>query len=115
MGFGAGRHYLTLKKFLPKVHLKAFTPVEIVHFGKISGLSISRVLEKLKAAGLDSLPGGGAEILDDRVRKLICPKKATTAEWIEVITTAHGLGLPTNAICNKCFDTIIGNKCNCDV
>lgn len=86
-----------VKEFLPKVHLKAFTPVEIVHFAKISGQSIKTVLERLRAAGLDSLPGGGAEILDDRVRKIICPNKATTAEWIEVITTAHTLGLPTNA------------------
>ena len=87
----------TVKKILPAVHLKAFTPVEIVHFAKISGMSVQAVLTRLQAAGLDSLPGGGAEILDDRVRKIICPNKATTAEWIEVITTAHRLGLPTNA------------------
>lgn len=86
-----------VKEYLPKVHLKAFTPVEIVHFAKISGLSIQVVLEQLKAAGLDSLPGGGAEILNERVRRIICPKKATTEEWIEVIMTAHRLGLPTNA------------------
>ncbi len=86
-----------VKEILPKVHLKAFTPVEIVHFAKISGYSVKKVLAELKAAGLDSLPGGGAEILDDRVRKIICPNKATTAQWIEVITTAHALGLPTNA------------------
>ncbi|WP_378956096.1 aminofutalosine synthase MqnE [Pelosinus sp. sgz500959] len=86
-----------VKKNLPSVHLKAFTPVEIVHFAKISGLTIQTVLKRLQIAGLDSLPGGGAEILDDRVRKIICPNKATTAEWIEVITTAHNLGLPTNA------------------
>ena len=85
-----------VKEILPNVHLKAFTPVEIVHFAKISGLNVQTVLERLQVAGLDSLPGGGAEILDDRVRKIICPNKATTAEWIEVITTAHGLGLPTN-------------------
>ena len=86
-----------VKEILPSVHLKAFTPVEIVHFSKISGLNIQEVLERLKIAGLDSLPGGGAEILDDNVRKIICPNKATTAEWIEVIKTAHSLGLPTNA------------------
>ena len=86
-----------VKEILPKVHLKAFTPVEIVHFAKISGLTVYNVLVRLQAAGLDSLPGGGAEILDDSVRKIICPNKATTAEWIEVITTAHRLGLPTNA------------------
>jgi len=86
-----------VKEILPNVHLKAFTPVEIVHFAKISGLSVHTVLVRLQAAGLDSLPGGGAEILDDSVRKIICPKKATTAEWIEVMITAHRLGLPTNA------------------
>lgn len=86
-----------VKATAPHVHLKAFTPVEIVHFATISKLSIFSVLEELKAAGLDSLPGGGAEILDDRIRKVICPNKATTAEWIDVILTAHSLGLPTNA------------------
>jgi aminodeoxyfutalosine synthase len=86
-----------VKKYAPHVHLKAFTPVEIVHFSKISGLSFGSVLEKLKGAGLDSLPGGGAEILDDAVRQKICPNKATTAQWIEVIKTAHKLGILTNA------------------
>lgn len=86
-----------VKKTLPYVHLKAFTPVEIVHFSKISNRSILEVLTLLKEAGLDSLPGGGAEILDDEVRKVICPNKATTAEWIETIKTAHKLGIPTNA------------------
>jgi len=86
-----------VKEILPHVHLKAFTPVEIVHFAKISGLTVQAVLERLQTAGLDSLPGGGAEILDDKVRKIICPNKATTREWIHVITTAHRLGLPTNA------------------
>jgi len=86
-----------VKKTLPHVHLKAFTPVEIAHFAKISGLGFVEVLQQLKAAGLDSLPGGGAEILDDDVRKIICPNKASTAEWIDVIKTAHRLGIPTNA------------------
>lgn len=86
-----------VKATAPQVHLKAFTPVEIVHFATISGLSVRTVLEQLKASGLDSLPGGGAEILDDDIRKIICPNKASTAEWIDVITTAHSLGLPTNA------------------
>ncbi|GBG55547.1 aminodeoxyfutalosine synthase [Sporomusaceae bacterium FL31] len=86
-----------VKQILPNIHLKAFTPVEIAHFAKIAGLSVQQVLECLKEAGLDSLPGGGAEILDDEVRKVICPNKATTQQWIEVITTAHNLGIPTNA------------------
>jgi aminodeoxyfutalosine synthase len=87
----------TVKDVLPKVHLKAFTPVEIVHFAQIADLSIKQVLIILKEAGLDSLPGGGAEILDDAVRKIICPNKATTAQWIETIKTAHHLGILTNA------------------
>lgn len=86
-----------VKRVMPAVHLKAFTPVEIVHFAKISGMTIRAVLTQLKSVGLDSLPGGGAEILDDSLRKIICPNKATTAEWIDVITTAHELGIPTNA------------------
>lgn len=86
-----------VKEILPQVHLKAFTPVEIVHFAKISNKSIEEVLRILQAAGLDSLPGGGAEILDDAVRAQICPKKATTAQWIETIRTAHRLNIPTNA------------------
>ena len=86
-----------VKKELPNVHLKAFTPVEIVHFSKIADLSIREVLEQLKEAGLDSLPGGGAEILDDEVRQKICPNKANTQEWINTIKTAHKLGIPTNA------------------
>ncbi len=87
----------TVKDVLPMVHLKAFTPVEIVHFAQIANLSIKQVLLILKEAGLDSLPGGGAEILDDAVRKIICPNKATTAQWIETIKTAHQLGILTNA------------------
>ena len=86
-----------VKKHLPNVHLKAFTPVEIVHFAKIAGISIEDVLTRLHEAGLDSLPGGGAEILDDTIRKEICPDKATTEEWITVMKTAHKLGILTNA------------------
>ena len=86
-----------VKTALPKVDVKAFTPVEVVNFAKISGLSVKEVLIELQAAGLDSLPGGGAEIFSDRVRQIICPKKATAAEWLEVMQTAHELGIRTNA------------------
>ena len=86
-----------VKKALPAVDVKAFTPVEIVNFSKITGKSIREVLEILKSAGLDSLPGGGAEILNDRVRQIICPKKASAAEWEKVMRTAHSLGIRTNA------------------
>ena len=83
-----------VKEALPHVDVKAFTPVEIAH---MMGKSIRDVLLHLQEAGLDSLPGGGAEILSDRVRQIICPKKATAAEWIETMKTAHSLGLRTNA------------------
>ncbi len=87
----------TIKQLLPNVHIQAFTPVEIVHFAKISGKSIEDVLHILQNAGLDSLPGGGAEILDDKVRQIICPNKATSTEWIHTIKTAHKMGMKTNA------------------
>ncbi|MBQ4404067.1 MAG: CofH family radical SAM protein [Selenomonadaceae bacterium] len=86
-----------VKKILPHVGINAFTPVEIVNFSKISGKSFSEVLSELIAAGVTSLAGGGAEILSDRVREIICPKKCSAAEWLEVMGTAHKLGLRTNA------------------
>ncbi|MFA6849125.1 MAG: aminofutalosine synthase MqnE [Selenomonadaceae bacterium] len=86
-----------VKAALPKIDIKAFTPVEIVHFSQITGKSIREVLTILKNAGLSSLPGGGAEILSERVRGIICPKKATAAQWIETMKTAHTLGIRTNA------------------
>ena len=86
-----------VKKNLPHVGINAFTPVEIVNFAKIGGKSFSEVLSELICAGVTSLAGGGAEILSDRVREIICPKKCTAAEWLEVMKTAHKLGLKTNA------------------
>jgi aminodeoxyfutalosine synthase len=86
-----------LKETMPKVHIKAFTAVEIAYFSKIANLSIKEVLIKLKEAGLSSLPGGGAEILNHRVREAVCSKKATAQEWLEVMRTAHSLGLKSNA------------------
>ncbi len=79
------------------IHCHCFSPPEIVHFSKISGLSIREVLERLKAAGLDSIPGGGAEILVDRVREKIAPRKASAQEWLDVMEEAHNLGLRTTA------------------
>ena len=86
-----------VKKILPHVGINAFTPVEIVNFSKISGKNFSEVLSELIAAGVTSLAGGGAEILSDRVREIICPKKCSAAQWLEVMGTAHKLGLKTNA------------------
>ena len=71
--------------------------MKLLTFAKISGKSVGEVLTELHAAGLDSMPGGGAEILSDRVRKEICPNKATSAEWLEVARTAHKLGIRSNA------------------
>ncbi len=79
------------------IHCHAFSPPEIVHFASVSSCSIEQVLERLKRAGLDSIPGGGAEILVDRVRKLTSPRKATADEWLEVMETAHKMGLKTTA------------------
>ena len=86
-----------VKKILPHVGINAFTPVEIVNFAKISGKSLSEVLSELIQAGVTSLAGGGAEILSDRVREIICPKKCSAAQWLDVMRTAHKLGLKTNA------------------
>ena len=86
-----------LHESFPNLYLKGFTGVEITHFAKISGLTVEEVLLKLKAAGLQAIAGGGAEILSDRVRERLCPNKATADEWIEVSRTAHRLGIKTNA------------------
>lgn len=79
------------------VHLHSFSPPEIVHISRISGLAVEDVLSRLKAAGLDSVPGGGAEILTDTCRQSLSPAKCTTGEWLQVMETAHGLGMPTTA------------------
>lgn len=86
-----------IKNNFPQIHVHAFSPPEIVHLSKISGLSIKEVLERLIRAGLNSIPGGGAEILVDRVRKLISPHKCSAEEWLKVMETAHDLGLKTTA------------------
>jgi len=94
-------HYVSvikaLKEALPEVHIKAFTAVEIDYFSKISGLSVLEVLNTLKDVGLGSLPGGGAEILNSRVRSQVCSKKASADEWLDIMRTAHSIGLKTNA------------------
>ncbi|MCX8043512.1 MAG: aminofutalosine synthase MqnE [Desulfobacterota bacterium] len=81
----------------PSVHIKAFTPVEIHYFSKITGLTVQQVLEQLVAAGVQSLPGGGAEVLSDRVRQQLCPNKAGAREWLAIMETAHKMGLKSNA------------------
>jgi len=85
-----------LKRIQPSIHLKAFTAVEIFYFHKKYGMPIAEVLARLHAAGLDSLPGGGAEIFAPRVRKKICDDKCTADEWLEVHRAAHRMGLRSN-------------------
>ena len=86
-----------IKERFPELHIHGFSPPEIVHFAKISGLSIEEVLRRLIRAGLSSIPGGGAEILVDRVRAKISPRKCSAGQWLEVMRTAHRLGLKTTA------------------
>lgn len=81
----------------PALHIKAFTAVEIEYFSRISGCSIEEVLQRLKNAGLGSMPGGGAEILVEDVRNRICPEKISGSRWLEIIRLAHLAGLKTNA------------------
>lgn len=79
------------------VHIHAFSPPEIVHFSRLNGLAVRDVLQKLKTAGLNSIPGGGAEILVDRCRNLLSPNKCTAQEWLDVMREAHKLGMRTTA------------------
>jgi cyclic dehypoxanthinyl futalosine synthase len=80
-----------------KIHLHALSPSEVQHIARRSKLTIPETLSRLRDAGLDSLPGGGAEILVDRVRKIIAPKKTRTDEWLDVMRQAHRLGMSTTA------------------
>ncbi len=81
----------------PQVQIKAFTAVEIEFFSKKFRLSLEEVLRQLKAAGLDALPGGGAEVFSERVRKALFPFKIGAPRWLEIHRTAHRLGIPTNS------------------
>lgn len=85
-----------LKERYPAVHLKAFTMVEVAYLARRARISIRETLERLKAAGVDSLPGGGAEIFSERVRRIICDHKIDGDEWLETARTAHEIGLKSN-------------------
>jgi len=87
----------TIKKNFPKLHIKAFTAVEIDYFSKISGLSLEETLKSLKLCGLGSMPGGGAEIFAPSIRNRLCPEKISGDRWLEVMAAAHKVGLRTNA------------------
>ena len=86
-----------LKERFPQVHLKALTMVEIAFLARRAKLSIEETLRQLKQAGLDSLPGGGAEIFNERVRRVICDHKIDGDQWLETARTAHRIGLKSNA------------------
>jgi aminodeoxyfutalosine synthase len=86
-----------LKQRCPTVHLKAFTMVEVGYFSRIAKLSVREVLMALKEAGVDSLPGGGAEIFNPRVRRIICDHKTSGKQWLEIARIAHEIGLRSNA------------------
>jgi aminodeoxyfutalosine synthase len=86
-----------LKQRCPGIHLKAFTMVEVGYFARIAKLSVKEVLIKLKEAGVDSLPGGGAEIFHPRVRKIICDHKVSGQMWLSIARQAHEIGLRSNA------------------
>jgi aminodeoxyfutalosine synthase len=86
-----------LKQRCPSVHLKAFTMVEVGYFARIAKLSIRDTLLALQKAGVDSLPGGGAEIFHPRVRKVICDHKVSGQQWLSIARTAHQIGLRSNA------------------
>lgn len=101
-------HYCDLfrkvKEEHPHVSIKALTAVEIKHLSQVSNLSIKDTLIRLQDAGLTSLPGGGAEILDDDVRQIICNGKESSQEYLDIHETAHEIGLPSN--CTMLFGTI---------
>jgi aminodeoxyfutalosine synthase len=85
-----------LKERFPEIHLKAFTMVEIGYFARREKTTVRDVLIRLRDAGMDSLPGGGAEVFSERVRRIICDHKLTGDEWLETARTAHELGLHSN-------------------
>ena len=87
-----------VKQRFPEFRLHALSPPEIIHISRLSRLSVPQVIERLVAAGLDSIPGGGAEILVDRVRRILnCYNKASADEWLDVMRHAHRAGLRTTA------------------
>ncbi|DAC25037.1 MAG TPA: CofH family radical SAM protein, partial [Candidatus Thalassarchaeaceae archaeon] len=101
-------HYAELihsaKKAHPHLSMKCLTAVEVKHLSSMSKMTFVEVLSTLKEAGLTSLPGGGAEILDDEIRNIICNGKESSDEYLDIHRTAHHLGLPTN--CTMLFGTV---------
>lgn len=87
----------TIGERFPELHLKAFTATEVEYFSRISGLGLDEVLRRLREHGLGSMPGGGAEIFNESVRKKLCPEKLSGEGWLGVMEAAHAQGIRTNA------------------
>ncbi len=87
----------TIKAEFTQLHLHAFSPQEVQFIAEQDGLSYSEVIAALRDAGVGSMPGTAAEILDDNVRRILCPEKTNTATWLEIVGTAHRLGMPTTS------------------
>jgi 5-amino-6-(D-ribitylamino)uracil---L-tyrosine 4-hydroxyphenyl transferase len=86
-----------IKTTFPQLHLHAFSPQEVEFIARQDGLSYADVIIALQQAGVGSMPGTAAEVLDDKIRRVICPEKIDSATWIEIVTTAHRLGVPTTS------------------
>lgn len=86
-----------IKSIIPHLHIKAFTAIELEFMIKKAGLLLAEGLKQLKESGLDSIPGGGAEIFEPEIRKILCPEKPDGQRWLEVHEAAHKAGLPSNA------------------
>ncbi|MBM4069656.1 MAG: 7,8-didemethyl-8-hydroxy-5-deazariboflavin synthase subunit CofH [Planctomycetes bacterium] len=86
-----------VREAAPQMHVHAFSPLEILHGARTLGLTLADYLRRLRQAGLSTLPGTAAEILDDEVRAILCPDKLSTSEWLEVMRTAHAMGLRSTA------------------
>jgi 5-amino-6-(D-ribitylamino)uracil---L-tyrosine 4-hydroxyphenyl transferase len=86
-----------IKTTFPQLHLHAFSPQEVEFIARQDGLSYAEVIIALQQAGVGSMPGTAAEVLDDQIRRIICPEKIDSATWIEIVTTAHRLGMPTTS------------------
>ena len=87
----------TVKNVDRRIHAHAFSPQEIFYMSQLNGDTIQNTLKELEKAGLDSIPGTAAEILVDKIREIICPNKVTVSQWIDIISTAHKLGIPTTS------------------
>ena len=87
----------TIKEQFPQLHLHAFSPQEVQFIAREDSLSYAEVIVALRNAGVGSMPGTAAEVLDDDVRRILCPEKIDTATWLEIVGTAHRLGLPTTS------------------